>query len=206
MKEGQEKIYYLVAESLKAARNSPLLEIFKKKEIEVILMHDRIDEWLMGHLQEFDGKQFQDIARGELDLGKLKDEVDGEQQDKSEKEYEPLVTRIKEILGDRVKDVRVTHRLTESPSCLAIDDHDMGAQMRKIMQASGQEIPETKPIFEINPEHPLLSKLNQESDEERFSDLVTILFGQASLAEGGQLEDPGEFSSKINKLLLEIVN
>ena len=206
MKEGQEKIYYLVAESLKAARNSPLLEIFKKKEIEVILMHDRIDEWLMGHLQEFDGKQFQDIARGELDLGKLKDEADGEQQDKSEKEYEPLVTRIKEILGDRVKDVRVTHRLTESPSCLAIDDHDMGAQMRKIMQASGQEIPETKPIFEINPEHPLLSKLNQESDEERFSDLVTILFGQASLAEGGQLEDPGEFSSKINKLLLEIVN
>ena len=102
--------------------------------------------------------------------------------------------------------MRVTHRLTESPSCLAIDDHDMGAQMRKIMQASGQEIPETKPIFEINPEHPLLSKLNQESDEERFSDLVTILFGQASLAEGGQLEDPGEFSSKINKLLLEIVN
>ena len=205
MKKGQEKIYYLVTESLNAARNSPLLEIFKKKNIEVVLMYDRIDEWLMGHLREFDGKQFQDIARGELDLGKLKDKKEGEKQDKKDKEFGKLVDQIKKTLGEKVKDVRVTHRLTESPACLAIDEHDMGAQMRKIMEASGQPIPETKPIFEINPEHPLLLKLNQESDEERFSDLVTILFGQASLAEGGQLEDPGEFSKKINKLLLELV-
>jgi molecular chaperone HtpG len=162
-------------------------------------------EWLMGHLREFDGKQFQDIARGELDLGKLKDKKEGEKQDKKDKEFGKLVDQIKKTLGEKVKDVRVTHRLTESPACLAIDEHDMGAQMRKIMEASGQPIPETKPIFEINPEHPLLLKLNQESDEERFSDLVTILFGQASLAEGGQLEDPGEFSKKINKLLLELV-
>lgn len=204
MQDGQDKIYYLVAESLRAAQNSPHLEIFKKKGIEVILMHDRIDEWLMGHLYEFDGKQFQDISRGELDLGKLEDEEDKEQQEKSEKEFADLVTRIKEILGDKVKEVRVTHRLTDSAACLAIDEHDMGAQMRKIMEASGQAVPESKPIFEINPEHPLLSKLDKEADEERFGDLVAILFGQASLAEGGQLEDPGEFSTRLNKLLMEL--
>jgi len=204
IQDGQDKIYYLVAESLRAAQNSPHLEIFKKKGIEVILMHDRIDEWLMGHLHEFDGKQFQDISRGELDLGKLEDEEDKEQQEKSEKEFADLVTRIKEILGDKVKEVRVTHRLTDSAACLAIDEHDMGAQMRKIMEASGQAVPESKPIFEINPEHPLLSKLDKEADEERFGDLVAILFGQASLAEGGQLEDPGEFSTRLNKLLMEL--
>ena len=158
----------------------------------------------MGHLHEFDGKQFQDISRGELDLGKLEDEEDKEQQEKSEKEFADLVTRIKEILGDKVKEVRVTHRLTDSAACLAIDEHDMGAQMRKIMEASGQAVPESKPIFEINPEHPLLSKLDKEADEERFGDLVAILFGQASLAEGGQLEDPGEFSTRLNKLLMEL--
>ncbi|MBS25006.1 MAG: molecular chaperone HtpG [Gammaproteobacteria bacterium] len=202
MQEGQEKIYYVAAESLNAARNSPHLEIFKKKGIEVILMHDRIDEWLMGHLNEFDGKQFQDIARGELNLGKLEDEEDKELQEKSEKEFSDLVNRIKEELGERVKEVRVTHRLIDSPACLAIDEHDMGSQMRKIMEASGQAVPESKPIFEINPEHPLLLKLDKEPDEERFGDLVTVLFGQASLAEGGQIEDPGEFSARLNKLLL----
>ncbi len=206
MQEGQEKIYYVAAESLNAARNSPHLEIFKKKGIEVILMHDRIDEWLMGHLNEFDGKQFQDIARGELNLGKLEDEEDKELQEKSEKEFSDLVNRIKEELGERVKEVRVTHRLIDSPACLAIDEHDMGSQMRKIMEASGQAVPESKPIFEINPEHPLLLKLDKEPDEERFGDLVTVLFGQASLAEGGQIEDPGEFSARLNKLLLELTN
>ena len=206
MQEGQEKIYYVAAESLNAARNSPHLEIFKKKGIEVILMHDRIDEWLMGHLNEFDGKQFQDIARGELNLGKLEDEEDKELQEKSEKEFSDLVNRIKEKLGERVKEVRVTHRLIDSPACLAIDEHDMGSQMRKIMEASGQAVPESKPIFEINPEHPLLLKLDKEPDEERFGDLVTVLFGQASLAEGGQIEDPGEFSARLNKLLLELTN
>ena len=204
MQEGQEKLYYLVADSLKAARNSPHLEIFRKKGIEVILMHDRIDEWLMGHLYEFNGKPFQDISRGELDLGKLDDGDDKKHQEETEKKFASLVTRIKDNLADKVKEVRVTHRLTESPACLAVDEHDMGTQMRKIMEASGQKIPETKPIFEINPDHPLLIKLDQESDEERFSDLVAILFGQASLAEGGQLDDPGDFSSRLNKLLLEL--
>ncbi|MDD9895311.1 MAG: molecular chaperone HtpG, partial [Gammaproteobacteria bacterium] len=204
MQDGQDKIYYLVAESLKAAQNSPHLEIFKKKGIEVVLMYDRIDEWLMGHLNEFEGKQFQDISRGELDLGKLEDEEDKEQQEKSAKEFADLVTRIKKNLGDKVKEVRLTHRLTDSAACLAIDEHDMGAQMRKIMEASGQAVPESKPIFEINPEHPLLVKLDKEADEERFGDLVAILFGQASLAEGGQLEDPGEFSARLNKLLMEL--
>ena len=206
MKDDQEKIYYLVADSAKAGRNSPHLEIFRKKGIEVILMHDRIDEWLMSHLQDFDGRQFQDISRGELDLGKLEDEEDKEVQEKTEKEFVKLVERIKENLGDKVKEVRVTHRLTDSPACLAVDDNDMGMQMKKIMEASGQTVPETKPIFEINPAHPLLVKLDKEADEDRFGDIVLILFGQAGLADGVQLEDPADFSKRLNKLLLELVD
>ena len=204
MKDGQEKIYYIASESLKAARNSPHLEIFRKKGIEVILMHDRIDEWLMSHLHEFDGKQFQDIARGELDLGKLEDKEEKEKQEETEKAFKDLVERIKENLGEKVKEVRLTHRLTDSPACLAIDEHDMGLQMRKIMEASGQAVPDAKPIFEINPEHPLVQKLDKEADEDRFTDLVSVLFGQASLAENGELADPGEFSSSLNKLLLQL--
>jgi len=205
MKDEQEKIYYLVADSVKVARNSPHLEIFRKKGIEVILMHDRIDEWLMSHLPEFDGHQFQDISRGELDLGKLEDKEDKEEQEKTEKEFVKLVSRIKENLGDKVKEVRVTHRLTDSPACLAVDDHDMGMQMRKIMEASGQVVPETKPIFEVNPTHPLVVKLDEETDEDRFGDIVSILFGQAGLADGVQLENPADFSTRLNKLLLELV-
>ena len=206
MQEGQDKIYYLVADSLNAAKASPHLEIFKKKGIEVILMSDRIDEWLMGHLRDFDGKEFQDIARGELDLGKLEDEEGKQKQEDTEKEFKDLVTRIKTTLGGDVKEVRVTHRLIDSPACLSVDTNDMGAQMRKIMEASGQEVPETKPIFEINPDHALVIKLDTEQDEDRFSDLVRILFGQAQLSEGGQLDNPGEFSSRLNKLLLELSN
>ncbi|PCJ26044.1 MAG: molecular chaperone HtpG [SAR86 cluster bacterium] len=205
MKEDQEKIYYLVTESAKAGRNSPHLEIFRKKGIEVILLHDRIDEWLMSHLQSFDSKDFQDITRGELDLGKLDDKEDKKQQEETEKEFEDLVSRIKTYLGDQVKEVRVTHRLTDSPACLAVDDNDMGMQMRKIMEASGQSVPETKPIFEVNPDHPLVAKLDKEPDEDRFGDIVSILFGQASLADGGQLENPADFSNRLNKLLLELV-
>ena len=204
MKEGQDKIYYLTSESLKSARISPHLEIFRKKGIEVILMHDRIDEWLMSHLHEFDDKKFQDIARGELDLGNLEDEQEKEKQEETEKEFKGLVERIQELLKDRVKEVRLTHRLTDSPACLAIDEHDMGLQMRRIMEASGQALPESKPIFEINPDHPLVQRLDKEADEDRFADLVTVMFGQASLAEGGQLEDPGEFSAHLNKLLLQL--
>ncbi len=200
MKEGQDKIYYLVGDSLKAARNSPHLEIFRRKGIEVLLLHDRIDEWLMGHLHEFDGKSFQDIARGELDLGKLGEE---------EAEVEPaprdeLLKRLKNSLGDQVKEVRASRRLTDSPACLIVDDNDMGLQMRRIMEASGQKPPEVKPIFEINPDHALLRRLEREEDEARFDDLATILFGQASLAEGRGLEDPAQFSHRLNKLLLEL--
>jgi len=204
MQPEQEKIYYLVAESLKAARTSPHLEIFKKKGIEVILMVDRIDEWLMGHLNEYEGKQFQDITRGELDLGKLEDQDEKKQQEESEKALEGLAERIKKTLDGRVNEVRITHRLTDSPACLAIDEHAMGAQMRKIMQASGQAVPEVKPHFEINPLHPLIERMDKEQNEEMFEDLVEILFGQASLADSGQLDDPGGFSARLNKVLLQV--
>lgn len=205
MQPDQEKIYYLVAESAKAAQNSPHLEIFRKKGIEVLLLSDRIDEWLMGHLFEFDGKSMQDITRGELDLGKLDDEEEKKAQEKREEDMKPLLDRAKSALGDRIKDARVSHRLTDSPACLALDDNDMGAQMRRIMEASGQAVPESKPIFEINAEHPLINKLEQEPDEDRFTDLISLLFDQASLAEGHELEDPADFSQKLNKLLLELL-
>ncbi len=200
MKDGQESIYYLVSDSLKAANASPHLEIFRRKGIEVLLLHDRIDEWLMSHLTEFDGRKFQDIARGKLDLGKLADE----KSETEDSEHEGLLNRIKDSLGEQVKEVRVTNRLTDSPACLIVDEHDMGLQMRRIMEASGQKAPDAKPIFEINPEHALLQRLEKEADESRFADLVTILFGQASLAEGRGLDDPAQFSSRLNKLLLEL--
>lgn len=204
LKEGQDKIYYLVAESPKAARNSPHLEIFRKKGIEVLLLTDRIDEWLISHLRDFDGKQLQDVARGELDLGELEDEDSKKEQEAVEKQLEGLVERVATALGEKVKSVRLSHRLTQSPACLAVDDNDMGLQMRKIMEASGQAVPEVKPIFEINPDHPLVSKLDGEQDEERFADIAEILFAQATLAEGAQVEDPAEFSARLNKLLLTL--
>lgn len=205
MQPDQEKIYYLVAESAKAATNSPHLEIFRKKGIEVLLLSDRIDEWLMGHLFEFDGKPMQDVTRGELDLGKLDDDEEKKAQEKREEDMKPLLERAKSALGDRIKDARVSHRLTDSPACLALDDNDMGAQMRRIMEASGQAVPESKPIFEINADHPLINKLEHEPDEDRFTDLISLLFDQASLAEGHELEDPADFSQKLNKLLLELL-
>jgi molecular chaperone HtpG len=204
MKPEQDKIYYVVADTVNTARNSPHLEIFKKKGIEVLLLSDRIDEWLMSHLSEFDGKKFQDVARGSLDLGKMEDSAEKEEQEKTEKKFESLTTRIKTQLEKDVKEVRVTHRLTDSPACLVVDDEDMGEQMRRIMEAAGQTLPETKPIFELNPEHPLIVKLDKEQDEERFADLVSVIFDQASLAEGRQLEDPGQFTRRLNKLLLEM--
>ncbi|MDO9478275.1 MAG: molecular chaperone HtpG, partial [Pseudohongiella sp.] len=204
MQAEQGKIYYLIADSAKAARNSPHLEIFRKKGIEVLLLSDRIDEWLMSHLHEFDGKSLQDITRGELDLGGLDDEAEKVEQEKREQSMKPLLDRVKSSLGDRIKEARVSHRLTDSPACLALDEDDMGAQMRRIMQASGQAVPETKPIFELNPTHPLINKLEHEPDEERFGDLISLLFDQASLAEGHELEDPARFSRQLNKLLLEL--
>ncbi|WP_062269968.1 molecular chaperone HtpG [Endozoicomonas arenosclerae] len=204
MKEGQDKIYYITAETYNAAANSPHLEVFKKKGIEVLLLSDRVDEWLMSHLNEFDGKQFADIARGDLDLGQLDDEEDKKALEDSAKEKEDLLKRIKDSLVDQVEDVRVTHRLTDSPACLVVGEHDMGAQMRKIMEAAGQAMPEAKPIFEINPEHPLIGRLDQEADEDRFVDLCRVVFDQANLAAGGQLDDPASYVQRLNKLLLEM--
>lgn len=204
MKEGQDKIYYVVAENHNTAKSSPHLEIFSKKGIEVILMSDRIDEWLMGHLQEFDGKSFQDVAKGALDLGDLDSEEDKKEQEKVEKEFESFVERLKTVLSDDVEEVRVTHRLTDSPACLVLGEADMGAQMRRILEQAGQAVPESKPTIEINPEHPLIEKMDKEADEDRFADFASILFDQASLAEGGSIKDPAAYVKRLNKLLLEL--
>ncbi len=200
MQEDQDKIYYVVAENFKTARSSPHLEVFRKKGIEVLLLSDRIDDWFMNQLQEFDGKRLQDVARGELDLG----EEEKEAQEKLKQESEALVERLQAALDSQVQEVRATSRLTDSPACLVVGDYDMGAQMRRMLEAAGQEVPESKPILEVNPTHPLLEKLDAEADEDRFADLASIIFDQASLAEGGTLEDPAAYVSKLNKLLLEL--
>ena len=203
MQESQEKIFYVVAENFNTAKNSPHLEVFRKKGIEVLLLTDRVDDWLMNHLQDFDGKQFQDVARGALDLATDSDEEKAEQE-KLEKDSEALVERLGKVLEAQVEEVRATTRLTESPACLVVGDHDMGAQMRRIMEAAGQPVPESKPILEVNPIHPLLEMLDQEPDEDRFADLASVVFDQANLAEGGQLEDPAAYVSRLNKLLLTL--
>jgi molecular chaperone HtpG len=203
MKETQEKIYYVVAENFNTAKNSPHLEVFRKKGIEVLLLSDRVDDWLMNHLQEFDGKQFQDVARGALDL-ETDSEEDKTEREKLEKDSEALVERLGKVLESQVTEVRVTNRLTDSAACLVVGDHDMGAQMRRIMEAAGQPVPDSKPILEINPVHPLLTMLDQEVDEDRFADLALVIFDQASLAEGGHLEDPAAYVSRLNKLLLQM--
>ena len=204
MKEGQEKIYYVAAENYTTGSNSPHLEVFRKKGIEVLVLFDRVDEWLMGHMMDFEGKGFQDVGKGELDLGELEDEADKQEKEKLETENKDLVERVKTVLDAKVQEVRVTNRLTDSPACLVVGDGDMGAQMRRILEQAGQAMPETKPILELNPEHSLVQKLDQESDEDRFSDLVEILFDQSMLAEGGQLEDPATYVHRLNKLLLEL--
>lgn len=206
MNEGQEKIYYVVAENFNTAKNSPHLEVFRKKGIEVLLLCDRVDDWLVGHLNEFDGKSFQDVAKGALDLGEMDSEEDKKAQEDVAKEFENLVERAAKVLEDKVDAVRITHRLTDSPACLVVGEHDMGAQMRRILESAGQSVPSSKPSFELNPEHPLVQKLDQEPDEDRFADLVSVLFDQANLSEGGQLEDPGAYVRKLNKLLLELSN
>ena len=204
MKEGQDKIYYVVADSFNAAKNSPHLEIFRKKGIEVLLLSDRIDEWMMSQLFDFDGKSFQDVAKGELNLGDIESEEDKKHQEEASKQLEGLIERLNKVLEGRVSNVRVTHRLTDSPACLVLGDYDMGLQMRKIMEAAGQKVPDSKPVFEVNPEHPLIQKLDQESIEDRFSELALVLFDQAELAAGGQLDDPASYVARLNKLLLEL--
>ena len=202
MKEGQEKIYYVTADSFNAARNSPHLEIFKKKGIEVLLLSDRVDEWVVGHLTEFDGKQLQSVAKGGLDLGKLEDEAEKQEAEKAADEYKELLEKVKSSLGDRVKDVRVTYRLTDSPSCLVSDEHDPSGNLARLLKAAGQKAPDIKPILEINPQHPAVMRLKYE--EARFDDWAALLFEQATLAEGGQLDDPAGFVKRINDLMMAL--
>lgn len=204
MKEGQTKIYYVVAENYNTAKNSPHLEIFRKKGIEVLLMTERVDEWMMSHLFDYDGKSLQNVTKGELELGETETEEDKKAQEEAAKEAEGLVERLKERLKEKVSDVRVTHRLTESPACLVLNAYDMGAQMRQIMEAAGQAVPDSKPVFEINAEHPLIQKLDKEPDEDRFGELALIIFDQADLAAGGHLADPAAYVARLNKLLLEL--
>ncbi|MHC9013757.1 molecular chaperone HtpG [Stenotrophomonas bentonitica] len=204
MIEGQDKIYFLTGDSHTQVKDSPHLEVFRKKGVEVLLLTDRIDEWLMGYLTEFDGKSFVDVARGDLDLGALESAEDKQAQEAVAKDKQALVDRIKSALGDDVADVRVSHRLTDSPAILAIGEQDLGLQMRQILEASGQKVPDSKPVFEFNPGHPLIGKLDQEGDAARFDDLSRVLFDQAALAAGDTLKDPAAYVRRLNKLLLEL--
>ena len=199
-----DNVYYLVAESDAAARQSPHLEAFRARGIEVLLLSDRIDEWWLSFVEEFDGKKFQDVARGELDLGAPEKADDSEDEPEVEDE-EPLLKRIGEALGSQVESVRRSTRLTDSPACLVLGEHDMGIQMRRIMEATGQDAPESKPHLEVNLRHPLIVHLDKEPDEDRFSDLVAVIFDQASLAEGNAVAEPGRYVQRVNKLLLELL-
>ncbi|EHJ91293.1 molecular chaperone HtpG [Vreelandella boliviensis] len=200
MKEGQQKIYYVVADSFNAAKNSPHLEIFRKKGIEVLLLSDRIDDWLMSHLTEFDGKTFADVAKGELDLGDVEGEEEKKAQEETAKAKEDLVKRVKEALGDGVQEVKVTHRLTDSPACVVLPEHEMGYQMRRIMEAAGQPLPEVKPILELNPSHALVARL-EGAEGDLFTQLAYILLDQAIIAEGGHLDDPAAYVKRLNSVL-----
>ncbi|HQS36599.1 MAG: molecular chaperone HtpG [Methylotenera sp. 17-45-7] len=201
MQPEQDVIYYITADSFAAAKHSPHLEIFRKKGIEVLLMSDRVDEWLLGSLTEFEGKKLQSIAKGDLDLGKLESDVEKEIQKKIEEEAKTLVEKIKGALGEQVKDVRVTHRLTDSPACLVSDEHDLSGNLARILKSVGQKAPESKPILEINPSHKLIKRLETESADEIFADLAHVLFDQALMAEGGTLEDPASFVKRMNSLI-----
>ena len=204
MQESQDKIYYVTADSYQAAKNSPHLEIFRKKGIEVLLMGERIDEWLMSHLTEFDGKSFQSISKGDLDLGDLDDEESKKQQEAAEKEVEGVVERAKAALGDKVVDVKFTHRLTDSPAVIVADENGMTTQMMKLMQAAGQPVPEVKYQFELNPEHSLVKMLADVQDESLFAQWTNVLFDQAALSEQGSLKDPAAFAKNLNELLLNL--
>ncbi len=204
MKSEQEKIYYITADNYAAAKNSPHLEIFKDKGIEVLLLSDRVDEWLMSHLTVFNEKTFASVAKGELDLDKLSSDEDKKERKKVEKESEGLIKRIKTVLDDKVEDVRVSHRLTSSPACIVLSEQEMALYMQHLMKQAGHDMPQTKPVLEINPTHALVQRMENEQAEDRFKDWANILFDQAILAEGGQLEDPASFVSKLNKMINEI--
>lgn len=209
MQEGQKSIYFITADSFATAKNSPHLEIFRKRGIEVLLLTDPIDEWLTTHLNEFDGKPLRSVNKGELDLDQTENSDDDEKDENkkesaAEKEFKDIVERIKNLLDEKVKDVRVTDRLTSSPACLVADENDMGRHLEQILAASGQSIPGSKPILEINPEHLILKRLKEEADEDRFRDWSHIIFDQALLSEGGKLDDPAGFVSRLNSMFMEL--
>ena len=204
MKPEQDKIYYATGETFAAAKNSPHLEIFRKKGIEVLILSDRVDEWWLTHVTEFAGKPLQSVAKGTLDLGKLEDEAAKKAQEAASEEFKPLLESIKSTLGERVKEVRVTHRLTESPACLVVEDHELSFNLERMLKAAGQKVGGAKPILEINPTHPLLGRLRAEPDATRAADLSLLLFDQAILAEGGQLEDPAAFVKRVNHMMLSL--
>ncbi len=202
MKDGQDKIYYISGDSFAAAKNSPHLEIFRKKGLEVLLLTDRVDEWLMSHLTEFEGKHFQSVAKGALDLDKIASEEEKQEQKQAEDQFKDLLTRVKEVLGDKVKEVRISSRLTDSPACLVVDEYALSAHLERLLRDAGQSVPMSKPYLELNPTHSLIARLKDEADATRFSDWTNLLFEQAVLAEGGQLEDPASFVKRLNGLLL----
>ena len=202
MKEGQDKIYYITADTFNAAKNSPHLEVFRKKDIEVLLLTDHVDEWVVSNLSAFEDKPLVSVAKGGLDLGKLEDESEKQEQEKDAGAFKELTDKIKASLSDRVKEVRVTHRLTDSPACLVADVHDINANLARLLKASGQKAPVSQPILEINPKHPVVLRL--QAEENKFDDWASVLFDQALLAEGGQLDDPASFVKRINQLMLEM--
>ncbi len=204
MPANQEKIYYITGEGFNAVKSSPHLEVFRKKGIEVLLLSDRVDEWLVSHLGEYQGKSLVSVNKGALDLGKLDDEKAEETEKADSEEVKSVVEQVKKVLGDVVKDVRTTNRLTSSPACLVTDENDMGREMQRILKAAGQNVPASKPIFEINPEHPLVEMLEKETDDNRFAEWAHILYDQAVLAEGGQLENPAQFVQRLNQMLLQL--
>ena len=204
MVEGQDKIYYITADSFLAAKNSPQLELLRKKGIEVLLLSDRVDEWLTSHLPEFEGKVLTSAAKGALDLGAIETEEERKSQEETEKDAEGLVERIKNALGDRVEAVRVSHRLTSSPACIVLGERDMALYMQQLLKQAGHEISSTKPVLEVNPTHPMLARIEGEKDDTRFAEWSALLLDQAILAEGGQLEDPAGFVARINQLMLAL--
>jgi molecular chaperone HtpG len=204
MKDGQEAIYYITADGWAAARHSPHLEVFRKIGVEVLLMYDRVDEWVVSVLTEFEGKPLRSVAKGDLDLGKLGSGIDAPGQDTPDEAHKDLLGRILEVLTDRASAVRVTHRLTDSPACLVSDEHGISTNLERLLKAAGQKVPPVKPILEINPSHPIVERLRQESDRDRFASWSHILFDQATLAEGGQLDDPATFVKRLNELMLTL--
>jgi len=205
MKPEQKAIYTITAETHAAARSSPHLEIFRKKGIEVLLLSDRVDEWLVSHLPEFDGKPLQSVTKGDLDLGALEDENDKKQQEEVAEGFKDMLVRMKAALGDKVENARITHRLTDSPACLVAGEHDLGAHFERLLKAAGRKVPGAKPVLEINPQHTLIQRLKEEKDDTRFGEWTQILFDQALLSEGGSLEDPAGFVARVNHMWLAML-